>query len=62
VLESERSLAAAELALVANHQQILADTVTLYKAIGGGWPAVAVADEKGGDTLSTSAHELTSSH
>lgn len=42
VLESERSLAAAELALVANHQQILTDTVTLYKAIGGGWPAVVV--------------------
>ncbi len=46
VLESERSLAAAELALLANHQQILTDTVTLYKAIGGGWPAVVVADAK----------------
>ena len=42
VLESERSLASAELALLANHQQILSDTVTLYKAIGGGWRAVEV--------------------
>ncbi|MEX3956810.1 efflux transporter outer membrane subunit [Trinickia sp. EG282A] len=62
VLESERSLAAAELALVANHQQILADTVTLYKAIGGGWPEVVVADEKGADTRSPSAHELAANH
>lgn len=46
VLESERSLAAAELALVANHQQILADTVTLYKAIGGGWPSVVVENAR----------------
>jgi multidrug efflux system outer membrane protein len=46
VLESERSLTAAELALVANHEQILADTVTLYKAIGGGWPAVVVGAAK----------------
>ena len=46
VLESERSLAAAELALVTNHQQILTDTVTLYKAIGGGWPPVVVGVAK----------------
>ncbi|MGN6648950.1 efflux transporter outer membrane subunit [Trinickia sp.] len=46
VLESERSLAAAELALVANHQQILTDTVKLYKAIGGGWPSVAVENAR----------------
>ena len=42
VLESERTLASAELALLQNHQQILTDTVTLYKAIGGGWPDVVV--------------------
>lgn len=42
VFEAERSLLAAQLALLANHQQILADTVTLYKALGGGWPAVDV--------------------
>jgi outer membrane protein TolC len=44
VLESERSLASAELSLLANHEQILSDTVTLYKAIGGGWPDVEVAN------------------
>jgi NodT family efflux transporter outer membrane factor (OMF) lipoprotein len=44
VLESERSLASAELNLLANHEQILSDTVTLYKAIGGGWPSVEVAN------------------
>lgn len=38
VLESERSVLAAELALLANQQLILTDTVTLYKALGGGWP------------------------
>jgi outer membrane protein TolC len=42
VFETERQLLAAELALLANHQQILADTVTLYKALGGGWPPVDV--------------------
>jgi NodT family efflux transporter outer membrane factor (OMF) lipoprotein len=42
VFESERSLLAAELALLANHQQILSDTVTLYKALGGGWAPVDV--------------------
>ncbi|WP_395408303.1 efflux transporter outer membrane subunit [Pseudoduganella sp. UC29_106] len=42
VFESERSLLAAQLALLAIHQQILADTVTLYKALGGGWPPVDV--------------------
>lgn len=42
VFENERSLLAAQLALLANHQQILSDTVTLYKALGGGWPPVEV--------------------
>lgn len=44
VFETERSLLAAQLALLAAHQQVLSDTVTLYKALGGGWPAVKVAD------------------
>ena len=44
VFESERSLLAAQLALLASHQQILSDTVTLYKALGGGWPAVSVGN------------------
>lgn len=43
VFESERSLLAAQLALLAVHQQVLADTVTLYKALGGGWSATRVA-------------------
>ena len=42
VFETERSLLGAQLALLANHQQILSDTVTLYKALGGGWPPVEV--------------------
>jgi NodT family efflux transporter outer membrane factor (OMF) lipoprotein len=43
VFETERSLLGAQLALLANQQQILSDTVTLYKALGGGWPPVEVA-------------------
>jgi NodT family efflux transporter outer membrane factor (OMF) lipoprotein len=47
VFETERQLLAAELALLANHQQILADTVTLYKVLGGGWPPVDVRNDSG---------------
>jgi outer membrane protein TolC len=43
VFEAQRTLLGAQLALLANHQQILSDTVTLYKALGGGWPSVDVA-------------------
>lgn len=42
LFETERSLLSAQLALLANHQQILSDTVTLYKALGGGWPIAEV--------------------
>ena len=42
VFETERSLLAAQLQLLAVHQQILGDTITLYKALGGGWPAADV--------------------
>ena len=49
VLESERSLASAELSLLANHEQILSDTVTLYKAIGGGWSAVEITNVASND-------------
>lgn len=45
VFENERSLLSAQLALLANHQQILSDTVTLYKVLGGGWPGVVVKNE-----------------
>jgi outer membrane protein, multidrug efflux system len=44
VFENERSLLTAQLALLASHQQVLSDTVTLYKALGGGWPRVEVAN------------------
>ena len=44
VFESERSLLTAELALLQNHRQILADTVGLYKALGGGWPKENFSD------------------
>ena len=44
VFESQRSLLAAQQALLLNHQQILSDTVTFYKALGGGWPDVVVGD------------------
>ncbi len=43
LFETERSLLGAQLALLANHQQILSDTVTLYKALGGGWPVIDVS-------------------
>ncbi|HEV3105063.1 MAG TPA: efflux transporter outer membrane subunit, partial [Trinickia sp.] len=59
VLESERSLASAELALISNHQQILADTVTLYKAIGGGWPVVVVENAREDTVGITSAKGVT---
>ena len=45
MFEAERQLLAAELALLATPQQILSDTVTLYKTLGGGWPSVNVRNE-----------------
>jgi multidrug efflux system outer membrane protein len=44
VFENERSLLAAQLELLASHEQVLSDTVTLYKALGGGWSPVQVAN------------------
>lgn len=46
LFENERSLLAAQLALLGSHQQVLADTVTLYKALGGGWAPVEVANAR----------------
>jgi outer membrane protein, multidrug efflux system len=46
VFETERSLLAAQLALLASHQQVLSDTVTLYKALGGGWAPTEVANAR----------------
>jgi outer membrane protein TolC len=37
ILEAERSLQEAEQKLLANQWQILSDTVSLFKAVGGGW-------------------------
>jgi multidrug efflux system outer membrane protein len=42
VFETDRTLLQAQLELLSNHQQILSDTVLLYKALGGGWQAVDV--------------------
>jgi len=44
VFENERSLLTAQLELLASHQQVLSDTVTLYKALGGGWAPLEVAN------------------
>ncbi len=46
VLEDERSLLAAQLELLASYQQVLSDTVTLYKALGGGWAPIEVANAR----------------
>jgi len=45
VFEAERQLLAAELDLLLNQQEILSDTVTIYKALGGGWPTVNVRNQ-----------------
>ncbi len=42
VFEVERSLLDSEQQMLANHWQILTDTITLYKALGGGWPRETV--------------------
>jgi NodT family efflux transporter outer membrane factor (OMF) lipoprotein len=44
VFENERTLLTAQLALLASHEQVLSDTVTLYKALGGGWAPIQVAN------------------
>jgi outer membrane protein TolC len=44
VFEDERRLLTAQLELLASHDQVLSDTVTLYKALGGGWTRVEVAN------------------
>jgi NodT family efflux transporter outer membrane factor (OMF) lipoprotein len=45
VLESERRLLTSNQSLLDIHQRLLADTVTLYKAMGGGWDDVSVSTE-----------------
>jgi outer membrane protein TolC len=43
VLEIERTLLDSEQEMLTNHWQILNDTVSLFKALGGGWPREVVA-------------------
>lgn len=50
VFESERRLLSVRQSLLQNHQQILSDTITLYKAMGGGWPLTAPLFDKQGGT------------
>lgn len=38
VFDTERSLLGARQEILSTYQQLLMDTVTLYKALGGGWP------------------------
>jgi len=40
VIQAERELQNAEQQLLDNHWQMLSDTVSLYKAVGGGWPGI----------------------
>jgi len=44
VFEVERTLLDAEQEMLANYWQILTDTVALFKALGGGWPAEVVGN------------------
>ncbi|HWM67133.1 MAG TPA: efflux transporter outer membrane subunit [Steroidobacteraceae bacterium] len=44
VFENERSLLSAQDELLASYQQVLSDTVTLYKALGGGWSGMEVTN------------------
>jgi len=38
VFDTERTLLGAQQQILSTYQQLLVDTVTLYKALGGGWP------------------------
>ena len=46
VFEDQRSLLGAQLALLDSHEQTLSDTVTLYKALGGGWAPAEVRNAR----------------
>lgn len=46
VFESERRLLDASQTLLTNHQQILSETITLYKAMGGGWTDGVISQAK----------------
>jgi outer membrane protein TolC len=38
VFDTERTLLGAQQQILSTYQQLLVDTLTLYKALGGGWP------------------------
>jgi NodT family efflux transporter outer membrane factor (OMF) lipoprotein len=42
LFETERTLLSAQQSLLSTYQQLLTDTVVLYIALGGGWPAESV--------------------
>ncbi len=46
VFEDERSQLGAKLALLVSHEQVLSDTIGVYKALGGGWPPMEVANAR----------------
>jgi multidrug efflux system outer membrane protein len=48
VLNAERSLFTAELSLTAAERQGLVGIVTLYRALGGGWPVPGYKLESAG--------------
>ena len=48
VLESERSLFRAELLALATRREQIVSIVTLYKALGGGWPSAEEIEAAGG--------------
>ncbi len=45
MFETERTLLSAQQSLLVAYQQILTDTVVLYIALGGGWPAEIVKEQ-----------------
>jgi NodT family efflux transporter outer membrane factor (OMF) lipoprotein len=45
VFDTERTLLAAKQGILSQYEQLLTDTVTLYKALGGGWPKENVAED-----------------
>ena len=44
VFDTERTLLDAQQNILSNYRTLLSDTLTLYKAVGGGWPVETVAN------------------
>jgi outer membrane protein TolC len=45
LFQTEQNLLTAQQGMLSTYQQILTDTVTLYKALGGGWPKQTVHED-----------------